>query len=121
MAGPGPTLDLADLLLTKLQIWEINRKDLGDIVCLLADSDVGGARRDDGSPAIDLRRLVDLTRADWGLCHTVERNLRQAAQQATAEPPTGGRHDPVAAVATILAAIEASPKTSWLAAAGPDR
>ena len=35
---PGaPTLDLADLLLTKLQIWEINEKDLGDITCLLAD------------------------------------------------------------------------------------
>lgn len=112
LAGPGPTLDLADLLLTKLQIWEINRKDLGDIVCLLADSDVGGARRDDGSPAIDVGRIVDLTRADWGLCHTVERNLRRAAQQAAAEPPTAGRHDPVAAVASILAAIEASPKTT---------
>ena len=36
--NPGPpTLDLADLLLTKLQVWEINEKDLGDLTCLLAD------------------------------------------------------------------------------------
>ena len=35
--GPAPTITLADLLLTKLQVWEINRKDLGDTVCLLAD------------------------------------------------------------------------------------
>ena len=28
--GPAPTITLADLLLTKLQVWEINRKDLGD-------------------------------------------------------------------------------------------
>ena len=30
--GPAATVDLADLLLTKLQIWEINEKDLGDVV-----------------------------------------------------------------------------------------
>ena len=35
--GPAPTITLADLLLTKLQVWEINRKDLGDTLCLLAD------------------------------------------------------------------------------------
>ncbi|MFZ0180867.1 MAG: hypothetical protein WAL84_13495 [Candidatus Dormiibacterota bacterium] len=35
--GPAPTIALADLLLTKLQVWEINRKDLGDTLCLLAD------------------------------------------------------------------------------------
>jgi len=28
--GPSPTVPLADLLLSKLQVWEINRKDLGD-------------------------------------------------------------------------------------------
>ena len=35
--GPLSTLTLADLLLSKLQVWEINRKDLGDALCLLAD------------------------------------------------------------------------------------
>ena len=40
LAAAGPTIGLADLLLTKLQIWEINEKDVGDAVCLLADHPV---------------------------------------------------------------------------------
>ena len=108
-----PTLDLADLLLTKLQIWEINRKDLGDIVCLLADipltasSGAGAAGQ-----AIDLGRVTDLARTDWGLCHTIERNLGRAVDQARAEPPEGGAYDPVAAVEAIRTAIDAAPKTT---------
>ena len=46
---PGPpTLDLADLLLTKLQVWEINEKDLGDLTCLLADCALSDAGDGDG-------------------------------------------------------------------------
>jgi hypothetical protein len=115
LAGPGATLDLADLLLTKLQIWEINRKDLGDVACLLADRAVSnGPVNDEASASIDVDRVVDLARADWGLCHTVERNLRRAATLASAEPPVGGGHDPIAAAEAILAAIEAAPKSrAW--------
>ena len=118
--GTAPTLDLADLLLTKLQVWEINRKDLGDIACLLADCAVsaGGPLSDprpaDASRAIDLERVVALTRVDWGLCHTVERNLRRVAALAAAEPPVGGSHDPVRAAEAILRVIDAAPKsTAW--------
>ena len=35
--GPSATITLADLLLSKLQVFQINRKDLGDALCLLAD------------------------------------------------------------------------------------
>jgi hypothetical protein len=119
LRGPGPTLELADLLLTKLQIWEINRKDLGDVICLLADRPVGGGRASrpaavapvDGA-LVELDRIVELTRADWGLCHTVERNLRRARDLAAAEPPVGGGQDPVVAIGTILDAIDAAPKTT---------
>ena len=48
--GPRPTITLADLLLTKLQVWEINRKDLGDAACLLADHGLGERGRP-GTPA----------------------------------------------------------------------
>jgi hypothetical protein len=122
LRGAGPTIELADLLLTKLQIWEINRKDLGDVICLLADQPVrsrsaaaapesGDAHV--GDPGIvDLDRLTELTRADWGLCHTVERNLGRARELAVAEPPAGGAHDPIAAIDAIVAAIGAAPKTT---------
>ncbi len=91
----GVTLDLADLLLTKLQIWETNGKDRGDVLCLLADHPLAAVGRPvagrgtDGAPgAIDLVRLRSVLAADWGFCHTVERNLRDVAELwATAPVP----------------------------------
>ena len=87
LATDGPTLDLADLLLSKLQIWETNRKDLGDAVCLLADHPLAAVGRlvaapdATGAPGpIDLVRIRSVLGADWGFCHTVERNLRAVAR-----------------------------------------
>jgi len=113
--GPGPTLPLADLLLTKLQIWEINPKDLGDIVCLLADHELADREAVD---VIDRRRIVRLAGADWGLCHTIERNLRRAAEEAKRRVPAEPALDPIAQVDALLAAIDAAPKTlGWQARA----
>jgi hypothetical protein len=110
---PGkPTLDLADLLLTKLQIWEINEKDLGDLACLLADrplSDSGG----DGE-TIDVSRILGLTGDDWGLCHTLERNLRKIADLASDRKPATASFDPVVQAEALLAAIKTGRKTlAW--------
>jgi len=106
---PGsPTLDLADLLLTKLQIWEINEKDLGDVTCLLADRVV--SESGDGE-AIDLRRVLRLTGDDWGLCHTVERNLRKVADFAREHRPVDAPFDPVAQADALLAAIGSGRKS----------
>jgi hypothetical protein len=115
LGGAGLTLALADLLLTKLQIWETNAKDLGDVVCLLADHDV----TDREDPAtIDRRRVLGACGADWGLCHTVERNLRAAADEAARRPPSGSPHDPRRQVEDLLAAIDAAPKSlGWKARA----
>jgi hypothetical protein len=107
LGGPGLTLALADLLLTKLQIWEINSKDLGDIVCLLADHAIAET---EGVEVIDRRRIVGLAASDWGLCRTISRNLRQAAEEARRREPAEPRHDPALAVA-LLAAIDAAPKS----------
>ena len=107
------TIDLADLLLTKLQVWEINAKDLGDITCLLADRPLAGSGPGDGE-AIDLARIVALTGADWGICHTLEKNLRQVASFAHERGPMGARFDPVQQAEALLAAIAAAPKSmAW--------
>jgi hypothetical protein len=130
--GPGPTLTPADLLLTKLQVWEINRKDLGDAACLLADHGLaagpGGASTGGASPAgastagastagpdeISLARVTAVLGADWGFCHTAERNLGKVAELAAAEPVPGAGHDVAAQAGAIQAAIEAAPKSrSW--------
>jgi len=125
--GPGPTLSPADLPLTKLQVWEINRKDLGDAACLLADhglatgpagtstagTSTAGASTA-GGDEISLARVTAVLGTDWGFCHTAERNLGKVAELAAAEPPPGGGHDVTAQVGAIQAAIEAAPKSrSW--------
>ena len=108
-SGP-PTLDLADLLLTKLQVWEINEKDLGDLACLLADRAISEGGAEDGN-VIDLRRVLALTGADWGLCHTAERNLGKVADFAREQKPTGATFDAVVQAEALLAAIRAGRKS----------
>jgi hypothetical protein len=110
---PGPpTIDLADLLLTKLQVWEINAKDLADITCLLADRPLAEGKSE--PEAIDQARILSLTGADWGICHTLERNLRQVAAYARERRPEGAAFDPVDQAEALLAAIAAGRKSmAW--------
>ncbi|MCX2727406.1 hypothetical protein OO015_07850 [Thermomicrobium sp. 4228-Ro] len=67
------TLPLADLLLTKLQIWEANEKDLIDIVALLHDHPLGYGDEE----TIDIRRIVDVLSNDWGWYRTAKENVER--------------------------------------------
>jgi hypothetical protein len=118
--GDQPTIELADLLLTKLQVWEINRKDLGDALCLIADHPLAdGGRKDPAGPdAIDLGRIGAVLGADWGFCHTVVRNLGGVASLWAAEPLPDAPIDVATQVAALQAAIERAPKSfAWKARA----
>jgi hypothetical protein len=66
-----PAISPSDLLLSKLQIYEVNRKDLVDVIALLLDHPI--AINDDD--AIDPGYVARLACGDWGLCRTVEINL----------------------------------------------
>jgi hypothetical protein len=109
---PAPTLALADLLLTKLQVWQITRKDLGDAHCLLCDHGLG---EDDADvERISLPRIRAVLGSDWGLCHTVERNLRKVAELWSAEPLANAPHDVALQVQTLQEVIDAAPKSlAW--------
>lgn len=65
------TIPLADLLLTKLQVVQVNDKDLADIMALLADHPVNGSDPD----GFDVRRINDVLGKDWGFEHTVRITL----------------------------------------------
>lgn len=69
------TLTPADLLLTKLQVFEINQRDLGDAAALLADQPIAH----DG---IDPVRVVEVLSSDWGWWRTCTRNLESVARFA---------------------------------------
>jgi len=109
LTGPRPTVNLADLLLTKLQVFHINHKDLGDTLCLLADHGVTESGSD--ADGISLPRLASVLGADWGFCHTVEGNLGKLLELWAAEPLAAPAHDVPAQIRAIRAAIEAAPKT----------
>ncbi|HEY7936394.1 MAG TPA: hypothetical protein VID26_04625 [Candidatus Limnocylindrales bacterium] len=114
--GPEMTIDLADLLLTKLQVWEINRKDLGDALCLIADHPLaeGGRKEPAPSDAFDLGRIGAVVGADWGFCHTVVRNLGGVADLWAEEPLPDAPIDVAGQVAALQAAIERAPKSfAW--------
>jgi hypothetical protein len=85
------TLCIADLLLTKLQIVEINAKDLVDAVQLLRNHAVG---REDkpGLDGLSLDRLCAVTSTDWGWYTTLSDNLAKVvafAADKLAEPDRG--------------------------------
>lgn len=66
------TLPLADLLVTKLQIIEINEKDYKDIISMLLDHPIG--EKDEGD-CINAAYIASLCSDDWGVYRTLTRNL----------------------------------------------
>jgi hypothetical protein len=73
----GETLSLADLVLTKLQIVELNLKDVVDALVLFRDHECG----DEDPEAIDVRRIRDVCSDDWGWYTTVSDNLARLQER----------------------------------------
>jgi hypothetical protein len=70
LAVDEDTVPLAELLLTKLQIIELNEKDVRDTVALLHEHDVT-----DDDTGVNAARFAALCCEDWGLCRTITQNL----------------------------------------------
>ncbi|HYM83657.1 MAG TPA: hypothetical protein VEY67_05870 [Candidatus Dormibacteraeota bacterium] len=113
----GPTLPLAELLLSKMQIAHINRKDILDALALLSEYPLA----DGDSGSINVRRITGLTSSDWGWWRTVTGNLDkfrlfhateiQPGELDFRRPP---RLDVGEQLAALRAAIDAAPKsTRW--------
>jgi hypothetical protein len=68
-----PTLSLADLVLEKMQIVELNEKDVIDTIILLLEHDIGAG--DD--EMINVEYLARLLKSDWGFWKTVTTNLKK--------------------------------------------
>jgi hypothetical protein len=105
------TLSPTDLLLSKLQIVELNEKDLDDALRLLVTFDLADSEEPD---TIDLRVIRDLVGDDWGWFKTISMNLERmdaALADGVPEAVSGGRVDPVAAVQTLSGALAQVPKS----------
>jgi hypothetical protein len=67
------TIPLAELLLTKLQIVEINAKDVKDIAAILLEHPLGNHDNE----TINVNRIIEITSNDWGFFTTVRLNIEK--------------------------------------------
>jgi len=103
------TLPAADLLLTKLQIAELNRKDASDAVMLLMDHEL---EEHDGERLLNVRYICDLCASNWGLYTTVTDNLDKTAALLDEITPAGSARELVGArIARLRTQLEQAPKS----------
>ena len=77
------TLPLADLLLTKLQIFRLNEKDVRDVITLLVDAEVG---EHDGPGMINAEYIARLCADDW-VCSTTSPRTCNASMKTPPRSP----------------------------------
>lgn len=92
------TIPLAELLLSKTQIVQLNHKDALDLVALLLDNELGF--HDEAK--INLDRILRLCRRDWGLYKTTSINLKRLEDLLLYENPGLSEQD----TETVLRRIE---------------
>ncbi len=103
------TVNSVDVLLSKLQIVELNEKDARDIMHLLGGLPIG----EGGPPDIDTGRFGKVLGADWGWWRTVTENLAKLPALLAEKPglaPPAPQYDPLAQARELLHIAETTPK-----------
>jgi hypothetical protein len=105
------TLPLAELLLTKLQIAELNEKDVRDALAILHGHPVDDVDGD----AVCAPRVASLCAADWGLWRTITGNLATCREHIDRYELSREECDALRArIDALLARIEEEPKSrAW--------
>lgn len=108
----SPTIPLAELLLEKMQIVEINEKDVIDTIMLVIEHPLG----DSDHETINIKRVAELCANDWGLWRTTTMNLNKVrlladgySQLTPGQKTQVGNH-----VQAALARLDEEPKSmAW--------
>ena len=108
------TLSPADLLLTKLQIVEINKKDITDLIALVLDNPMSDEKNPKGQ-VIEKLRLVGLASNDWGVWKTLTMNVDKILSMLSElSIPEGDQEIVRQRLTELKTSIEAAPKSfSW--------
>jgi hypothetical protein len=106
------TLPLADMLATKLQVFQTNQKDVKDIVAMLLDHDIGTS---DDRELINGAYLARLCADDWGVYKTFTVVIgKTLALVDTFDLTPDEKQNVKARLKRISDLIEAEPKSmSW--------
>jgi hypothetical protein len=108
----SPTIPLTELLLEKMQIVQINEKDIIDTIMLLLEHPLGDIDRE----TINIKLAAQLCANDWGLWRTTTMNLEKVKQLAGHYPQlTPEQKSKVESqVQEILARLKSEPKSlAW--------
>jgi hypothetical protein len=113
------TLDLTDLLLSKLQIVELNEKDAQDVLYLCSAYPVSDG---DEPGTIGLDQIRRIVANDWGWWRTATMNVDRITALARGDGqglvPAGGQHHAVEQLGVLRAAMETAQKSlRWKARA----
>ncbi|HEY7621673.1 MAG TPA: hypothetical protein VH834_17975 [Solirubrobacteraceae bacterium] len=107
-AAEKGTVPLAELLLTKLQIIELNEKDIRDTVLLLHGHEIA----DHDDEAVNGARIAQLCASDWGLWRTITANLERCREHIDDyDLPDGDRAQIADRFGEIVERVEAEPKS----------
>jgi hypothetical protein len=102
------TLPAAEVLMTKLQIVQLNAKDRGDLYAILHSHEVA----DHDEQAVNVERVTALTAEDWGLQRTFEINLDRLSAALADEPLDAESRAVIAGrIEALAAAMDAAPKS----------
>ena len=102
------TVPLAELLLTKLQIIELNEKDVRDTLLLFHGHEVA----DHDDDAVNGARVAELCAGDWGLWRTITGNLTRCREHlGDYELPEGDAERIGQRLDTVMARIDEAPKS----------
>jgi hypothetical protein len=108
----NPSIPLAEMLLEKMQIVQINEKDIIDTIMLLLEHQLG----DKDQETINIKYIAGLCASDWGLWRTTSMNLVKVQQLAQGYTQLSRDQKELidAQVKTVLARIEKEPKSlAW--------
>jgi hypothetical protein len=100
----GRTLSPADLLLTKLQVVQVNEKDLKDAAALLADLPIV-------KQGIDPARVTGVLTTDWGWWRTATETFDRVRDYASSVDGFPGATTIAERIDELCATISASPKS----------
>src|SRR5918912_1587958 len=101
-------IPLTELLLTKLQIIELNEKDVRDTLLLAHGHEVS----DHDGDANNGMRIAEHCAGDWGLWRTITQNVEKVLEHAgDYEVPDADRERIAARLRAVLDRIEAEPKS----------
>jgi hypothetical protein len=103
-----PSIPLAEMLLEKMQIVQINEKDIIDSIMLLLEHPLGDVDHE----TINIKRIAELCSADWGLWRTTTMNLEKVRQlaQGYAQLSREQKETVDSQVKSALARIDQEPK-----------